>query len=646
MDVSNFQKIIIIEKINDELFPLACSSIENRSQVCFFSIDEKIRRDPRVQKNLENGFFIDLSKVIFDYILFMNAAASAHKNLDHIYENFFNKFSSIKITKDLLGSSEIENMYKKEILLYLNDLYYLEYKINTYAQNITLPIEFYPAEGYDLHSDISAPLSKKVIIVEYKSLKISLINYRKRLEEFGLLFYPLYILLKKVKGISFRDTPEKFYRLGINVNLPAMFSWNYHYINYLVDDLYGFPKDEIIFIDESYKKEIPNEFKDHGFAYVNFLHQRVSISSKFLGKVIFHFIPAWIVCMFYCLAEDPHVVKTTRLILSDYIRWNMLMDIMRIQNHVTILLPDRISKNLILSSYGCRTCYIYPDNYSGDYHTGWDEKIPVSTEFAFMNPQYAFVFGQKILRFFSYNKNLIKHYRPIGILSAQRVKEIQVGKIHSSLKNLVAKKNFAGKIVGIFDSGFVDWGPNKVSDGIRFAEEILLLLDEMPDISIIFKEKRFLNATPQLMEKYERLMNHPRCLFVKKQENNCIFASEVIALSDLVISVAYTSTTAEALASGITAIYYDVAGKDIGKNYYFNQFPNLVAHDYSQLKNLINYWLNTVKTKEFESFLDNWVKDEIDPYLDAKAIDRLQNFFIAENTDRQRIADQIAAERS
>jgi polysaccharide biosynthesis PFTS motif protein len=624
MSNSNFQKIIIIEKIDAGFFPLAYSSAENGCQVCFFSIDENIRSDPRVQKNLENGVFIDLSKVLFDYILFMNAAASAHENLDMIFEKFFSRSPTIRITKRLFESSDIENMYKKDILLYLNNLYFLEYKINTYIQIITLPIVFYPADGFDLHSDISAPLSKKVTIVRYKNLKVYLTDYRKRIEEYGLLLYPLYIFFRKVKGISFRKKPEKTYRLGINVNLPAMFSWNYHYISYLVDTLYGFPKDEIIFVDETYRKEIPLEFNAHGFAYENFLHQRVSISPKFLGKIVCHFIPAWLKCMFYCLTEEWNVVKTTRLILSDYIRWNMLMDYMGIQNHITILLPDRISKNLILSSHGCRTCYIYPDNYSIDYHTGWDENIPASIEFTFMNPEFAFVFGQKIKRFFSYNKNQIKHCCPLGVFSAQRVNEIRVGKIDSSLKTLLVQKKLTGKIIGIFDSGFIDWGPNKVKDGIRFAEEILLLLDEMPEISIIFKEKRFIDATPQLKEKYLRLLDHPRCLFVKKQENDCVFATEVIALSDLVISVAYTSTTVEALASKTNAIYYDVAGNDIGDHFYYNQFPNLVAHDYSQLKHLINYWLYNVKPEEFESYLDTYVKGEIDPYLDMKAIDRLQ----------------------
>ena len=113
-------------------------------------------------------------------------------------------------------------------------------------------------------------------------------------------------------------------------------------------------------------------------------------------------------------------------------------------------------------------------------------------------------------------------------------------------------------------------------------------------------------------------------------ETDCIFSTEVIALSHLVISAVYTSTTAEALGAKIKAIYYDVAGTDIGDHYYFNKFPNLVAHNYEELKKLVKYWLYEVTEEQFENFLNKYVKGEIDPYLDGKAIERLQALILKE----------------
>ena len=102
----------------------------------------------------------------------------------------------------------------------------------------------------------------------------------------------------------------------------------------------------------------------------------------------------------------------------------------------------------------------------------------------------------------------------------------------------------------------------------------------------------------------------------------------VIAQSDFRISAAYTSTTAEALGARKRAIYYDVAGYDIGDKYYFNRFPNLVAHSYEELKQLVHYWMHEVTDEEFDDFLNTYVKGEIDPYLDGKALSRLRKLLM------------------
>jgi hypothetical protein len=619
------QNVVIIEEINSGYLSLACTRADKGDKVCFFRIDKKFLEDPVVQKNLTSSSFIDLSKVIFDYMLLMKAMACAHKNLEPAYDKFFKQSSTISITKKLLDSVDVEDMYKKEILLYLSDLYYIELRINAYIGNFTGNIEFYSSEGRDIHSDNLTLLSNVVNVVNYNNFRTHICAYHKKIQEYGNLFYPIYILLKKIKWISTNKTLPQKYLLGINANLPALFSWNYHYPYYLIDEIYGIPKDQIIFIDETYRKDLPLEFEEHGFAYINFLHRRAVISFNLFKQIIYYFIPAWCLCLVHAIWEEKPIIKTTRLILTDYIRWNILMDTICIKNHVTILLPDTISKNLIFTRHGTRTLYIYPDNYTGDYHTGWDEKIPLPTLYAFIHADFAVIFGNKIQRYFSYNRNTFKKYLPVGVITAQRIDEIRQGKITSNLPEKIKEKMLPKRIIGVFDTSFVDYGPVKIKDGIQFGNDILRLLDDFPDIGIIFKEKKFLSVTPELAPVYEKLEQHPRCIVVRKTEHDCIFSTDVIAVSDLVISAAYTSTNAEALGAKTKAIYYDVAGTDIGDKYYFNRFPNLVAHNYDELKRLVKYWLYEITPEEFESYLMTYVKDEIDPYMDGKAIDRLQN---------------------
>jgi hypothetical protein len=59
-----------------------------------------------------------------------------------------------------------------------------------------------------------------------------------------------------------------------------------------------------------------------------------------------------------------------------------------------------------------------------------------------------------------------------------------------------------------------------------------------------------------------------------------------------------------------------------------------VAHNYEELKKLVNYWLYEVTDKEFDNFLNKYVKNEIDPYLDGKALTRLRKLLMGHGCAR------------
>jgi len=613
----------MLDNIDSANFSFACACAEKNETVCFFEIDNKIVNRPSVQKYLKNFSFIDLSKVIFDYELFMKSLACAQTNLDTIFEKYFKKTPSISVAKKLYNYPGIEDLYKKEVLLQLNDIYYIHFRINTYIEGYRGQVEYFPSENIEIHFDSNSPLSEKVKVKTHPKFRIAINTYSKKVIEIVNFFYPLYILLKKVKWISFGKNTKKKYLLGINTNLPGLLTWNYHYIEYLIDESYGIRMNEVLFVDETYQKEIPAEFVDTGFEYFNFLTKREIISLEYLFKVFWFFLPSWFRCFFHSFFENRHMVKVSRLMLSDYIRWNLLMDIAEIQNHVTILLPDRISKNLIFSQHGTRTWYIYPDNYAGDYHTGWDENIRIAGIYSFIHADFAVVFGDKIKRYFSNHRNRFKNYFTVGVLASQRVREIREGTLPSKVEMLIKTKKGAHPIIGIFDTTFVDYGPVKIKDGVQFGNDILKLLNDFPEIFVIFKEKKQRRHVKGLVSVYTQIEQHPRCLTILKDEKDCFFSSDVIAYSDLVISAAYSSTAAEAWGIKTKAIYYDIAGTDLGEQYYFNKFPNLVAHDYDELVKLVRYWLYEISNDEYENYFKKYVQGEIDPYLDGNAITRL-----------------------
>ena len=619
------QNVVIIETLDFAFLPLACQKAAEGQTVFFFSADKQVLQQQKVREYLATSQFFDLSSRVFHHSLNDTSVVSANENLDCIYRIYFKNSATIPITVRLLDSPNTEDMYKKEVLLLITNLYYTQLRINEFVWGLDGTVEFYPQEYAEIHSGPFSLLSGKVRVVTYSSIRVCCISAKRRAKEYVNYLYPLYILLKKVKGITRETRRRPVFHLSINANIPALFSYNYHYIRFLVDAIYGIKRDQVIFVDESFRDVIPQEFRDNGFAYLNFLQGRVAISGCFLLQIIRHFVPAWWKCVLFGILEKRPVMKTSRLILTDYIRWNLLMDTYDIKNHVTILLPDTISKDLILTRHGTRTWYVYPDNFSADYFSGRDESIPQTILYTFMHADTAIIFGDKIRRFFSYNQNHFQRYIPVGVLSAQHIREIRQGMVVSPIRKLVREKKLPQKIIGVFDTSFVDDGPVKVHDGISFGKDILRLLDDFPEIGVVFKEKKFITLTPDLVPVYTELEQHPRCLFIRKTKDECIFSSEVIAVSDLVISAAYTSTSAEALASRTRALYYDIAGKDLGENFYFNRYPNFVAHSYEELKRLVQLWLYDVSPEEFNQFLEMYVKGEIDPYLDCHAIDRLQN---------------------
>ena len=635
-------KIVVFEEINSGFISIASSYLNDGFTVYFFSIENRIKKQKTIQWYLETNKLIDLSKVSYEHLIYCRT--ESHKNLDLIFEKYFSKSQLIDFTSNLLGSHEIKNMYKKELLKNLEKIYDLEMRVNDLTKNNQDEIFFYPCQNFEMHLDESTHLAKNVKVIEYKNYKIRISNFSNNFRTILSLFFSIYLFFRKIRWITLTRKPRKTFKIGLKLNLPGLFSYNNFYIDYIIGKKYNAKKNDILLIDESNEFGLPSslnsvisflkathkkspyekESKNLEYNYMHIVKTKEGISIDILwNKFIKVFFPAWIKCFFYSFLDKKPNIDVTAIILSDYVKWNIFLENYSINNHVTVLLPDNASKNIILSANDQKTWFVYPDNTATDYHTGLDENQSTSIVFSFINSDYAVVYGNKIKRYFTYNRNDVKNYITLGVMAAQTVRELREGKLESKLPLIIEKKNLPEIIIGVFDTSFVDFGPLKIKDGIRFGEDILRLLDEMPEIGVIFKEKKHLSVTPQLAPVYEKLENHERCVVVRKTDTDCIFSTEVIALSDLVISAAYTSTNAEALGAKTKAIYYDVAGTDIGDNYYFNKFPNFVAHDYDELKKLVKYWLYDVNDEQFEEFLNMYVKGEIDPYLDGKAIDRL-----------------------
>jgi polysaccharide biosynthesis PFTS motif protein len=190
----------------------------------------------------------------------------------------------------------------------------------------------------------------------------------------------------------------------------------------------------------------------------------------------------------------------------------------------------------------------------------------------------------------------------------------------------------------VFDTTFGGDTILKSEDILGFLHGILQLIDDHPEYAMIYKMKipwgYHITISPEIKKYYMLLSNHPRCVLLNGFD---IEPSEVIAAADLTISACFTSSTVEAWGARIPAIFYDATKKF--KEYYFDGFPKLVAHDYRELENLVKYWLDDVKESEREAYLSQWITPEIDKFSDGKALTRFRKYL--SSTEKQRILTDL-----
>ncbi len=614
------KKVVFFEKITPAVFPLVRKYLDKGFTVYFFKIDEKCR------KKL-NERLIDASSIVFEYDIFARAGYYAHRNLDELFTKFFENNPSIKIMAKML-SPHVRYMYMYRFLQNLKKLYEIELKINEIIKNKNVEAHFVTSNIL-VHGAENSPLTKKVKLIHPRGIKFFFERLKQKANAIVLLGAPIYIFVKKVKQISDKKKRKKF-KIGIMVHPHPRSIFDLSQQSALIFlDSKELPPKHVLFVDGNLKTQNLKGYRTHKFNYTFLFHDKEILSKQAFTKLVRNFSLVWLKLLPLSLLEHPIIVRTNATILYEYVLWNIFADTYQLEHYICRLLPDNISKLQILSQHGTKTWFVYPDNTTTEYHISWGKNKRIQTLFTFLHYDYAIIYGEAVERYFKTHRNFIKKYFKVGVLLSQLIREIENGQRYSPLLEIIKRKKFPKKIIGVFDTTYVDYGPVKIRDGIKFAQDILKLLEEMPDVGVIFLAKKSKEDTPApLLPIYNKLENHERCLLFYRWGKEKVSSVDVIAVSDLIISAPYTSAVAEALGAKKKGIYYDASGHDTDKGYYFNNFPKLVAHSYSELKELVKFWLHDMTKKKFEKYLMRYVKNEIDPYLDGKALTRFRNLLM------------------
>jgi polysaccharide biosynthesis PFTS motif protein len=328
--------------------------------------------------------------------------------------------------------------------------------------------------------------------------------------------------------------------------------------------------------------------------------------------------------------KDDLLLYTGLSSLYLYLRWKCFSENIRIENlisHADFGITS-ITRNIILEEYGCVT-YYYMNTINYDFYydrRGRNDKYRDS-RFGFLYYDYLFVWNDTVSKYFKASQCKIKEYLNLGSFWAEHLRLIEEKVWTSDFRNELYDRGYKSgmKLVSVFDSGLSDEYITTYEDGIKFLEGILRLLDDLPDIFVVLKEKKprdyhkmMSDRFDDILKLYQKLENNARCLCIKNSWKN---SSEIMAFTDLVISFPFTSTTAEALAVRKKAIWYD--GTDKFRGAIYDNAPGLVCHNYNELLERTKRLL-CISEKDYNAYLESYIKGRVENYLDGKAITRFR----------------------
>ncbi len=591
----------------------------------------------------------------------------AYKNIDRISENIIDGDEVVGRLINLYGDSLISNAFKKNLLGELHRFYYLNHI--RHMLNALFPdraVHFVYTLGKELHR------TYVVDIDTYRSLKDLIVKSRAFCYEDDNAIFPLWFVVSsrmnrlamlaltvaKAFGLFIwsalcpflnmtrRPGPLRgHYRFGIMVISPArQFANKIQKIDFLMDGK-NINKANTLFISW---RRLPRIYKEYmrnnslNLADNLLMDIRWSASNEVIPQLLF------LLGRIFEYRRRLFLVDSALAQLACYAIWKSFGDRYDIDNLITHadFGLQSISRNIILSKrltphpttlagFRPRACagastktWVYIDaiSWNNFFFTKSDPAniARYSHMLGFLNYDYVISWSDEVIEYFKLHHQDIGHYVNVGCLWSQHVKEIAGGRIKSAIRENLSKNGFKEgyKLIAVFDSTYTHY-LTTYEDGISFLKDIHRLLEEMPSIFILLKEKKprsFVGTKSKEMLFWLKLLEkHPRCYLPLSRVNT----AEAIASSDLTVSYSFTSPTFEALSARKKAIYHDPTAKF--RDTFYDKIPGLTCHDYHELTSRVRELLFETSEKDYSEYLDIFVKGKVEPYLDGNALTRFRN---------------------
>lgn len=563
------------------------------------------------------------------YLRITNRAVDCLEAVYPYYRRRYGKIIDLLIR--LVGSPEAERAFRKHLVDKLS-LYFSQNEIikktKEFVRSDTVTIAAYMNTCMYSHIEELVKQSGQEYF-DTATVRFSLgardRSFRENSMRSGINLVSFILQILSGLGKKKRNTTDecRSYRFGINVFSGRQLRGKQLHAGFLLNGNTITRRDIVFFMSGALGDKDREKLSKYGCDIEVISKSRVS-SSRPLGWA--RLLSAVLVCPFF---KGHETVSVARTFYHTYLLYRHLLTHVGITDFITHsdFDPIHVARNIALKEEGVETWY-FTDSVNLPYqYFDYREKGFVRHPF-WMDLFYDhFVTWNEITaRYFQSHSNPMKEAHVVGSLRSDDIVPKEIARErHKGFLSIMKPDSF---VIAAFDTTYSLNGYACYEEGLAFAEHLLRLVQESADIYIILKEKKdrlihdrldYINGR-RLISLYNRMNEHERITVFLRD----IDASDLIALSDLVISFPFTSVTMEAISANRFGIWHDPMG--IYTNSVYHDTPYLVTHSYDELKGVID----TVRDKENlippnQLFTDSML---IDPYRDGRAIERFRELLL------------------
>lgn len=482
----------------------------------------------------------------------------------------------------------------------------------------------------DLHLIRLQSLRDRTILISQNPLNAFVIQYMR--EHYKIEYQVKYVrpkvnlfvlsayygrLFKQIlrRGVVFRRSRKKY-------KISKEATWNF-FRGTLRDDIVVdgdkiTRKDLLLLnIDEAnpYRVKAFEEAKQEGFDTASLVKLKININGNTPRALYFYLIVPLITYVRLRGARQPYLFNLFALFHGRCFPWEVFVNAFDINYNISVYDCGDVAETIILNKYGAQNVFFQRS----------DMTFSKSYSHAFIAHNIYFVWGDIHYDLHAENYFVDKKVN-VGCIYKKAYNEAvsEADKI----RGCIPLMDKARKTVAFFDTAFQDTIHVTTSLFLEFLDIIAEFCEKHPDVNVLLKPKKAEDDVLAMLNGSVGRYSLTRDRLRHCKNFTCLDPWEwsiesVIAVSDVCINMAITSTSTIALICGKNALYYDNTGNN--EHPWVKKYGGTIVFDnrealFAQIENILQGKFNC------GDVLGKNELQEYDAFDDDKAVERLSNY--------------------